>query len=569
MLILGFVLAGSTALFSLSARYDTLQQPGYGYARQSLILDENVWSNGAGCQNVDIKYTFAFMDRGGLSDTQSGTFYGPNMQDVIIPNPVGDKNLYKGFVADVKDKDYEGTVKTWAYYHCIDTGEKISAAPDASFEVTKVQYDCQADKCDGEKFCECVFPSSGGSYYKTCIDAMGKCGVECLYDAQCDSNEKCDTTKSPNACVDDCGSSTAQRKCYAGDAYYYDRCDNRKSKVDDCNSNEKCSNGYCIPACESNAYQSCYNNQVYWFNGCDQPEVAIKVCSGNNQCQVTGEIADCVEVCTSNYENKCYLNTNQIWSRDNCRNWESKVEDCVAKGMICENDICVVPEQPTCDNKPIKPCTNAVWQDYPTCKWDETNCVDPCDPQKDHKSCYNGNVWWLNNCDEPTLIYDKCELSEECRVDKCIEIEPVCIPLTETECDGNDVVQYNSCGERISLIQTCSVQQICRYGECKDVIEELCENKPPKPCDNAIWSDYPDCYWNENSCVAEIEDPCDNPQTPEQVIECNEGTTGNLEQTTGAVIGSGAMTTSQIIRLTLGGIALILGLLLIIFSSMM
>lgn len=35
------------------------------------------------------------------------------------------------------------------------------------------------------------------------------------------------------------------------------------------------------------------------------------------------------------------------------------------------------PEQ-ACDNIPTKPCANAVWNDYPDCEWDSSNCQMDC-----------------------------------------------------------------------------------------------------------------------------------------------------------------------------------------------
>ena len=40
-------------------------------------------------------------------------------------------------------------------------------------------------------------------------------------------------------------------------------------------------------------------------------------------------------------------------------------------------------EMGECDSIPNKPCDNAVWQNYPTCEWDVSNCDDAPEPNSD------------------------------------------------------------------------------------------------------------------------------------------------------------------------------------------
>lgn len=61
----------------------------------------------------------------------------------------------------------------------------------------------------------------------------------------------------------------------------------------------------------------------------------------------------------------------------------------------CGNSICDSGETSTscpgdchaqnCTNIPVKPCTNAIWQDYPTCSWDDSSCI--CTPSCTGKTC--------------------------------------------------------------------------------------------------------------------------------------------------------------------------------------
>jgi hypothetical protein len=559
LMVIGIILALVSTQFSLSGRYAVLQSPGFGEANQELTLDEPIYTAGAGCQNVVIKYQLLYVagsTKFPLVNTQYGSFVGGAMPSTKIPNPVSLDNLYRGFLAAHADKTYTGPVIASANYYCIDTGKIISKAPSATYYLKAMIIECTQGVCDGELYKDCTTTSSG-SYYTTGVTVKGKCGVSCNYDSECGTNEKCDTTKSPNACTTDCGSSVSQRKCYGGDAWFFDTCDNKKSLADDCTSLEKCENGRCIPTCAANQYQDCYNNQIYWFNACNQPGTAISGgdCRANGaDCVKSGDTAFCEKTCISGKERKCYGTTNTIWTRDSCLKWETQVEDCGAEGKVCINDVCVAKTQPICLNKPVMPTCNGVpvWKDYPDCKWDTSSCIT-CDPQKKYESCYNGNVWWFNACDKTTFISKTCGVNQECQDGACID---VCKPITDLSCDGQNIIQKDTCGKTISTAATCLDTEICRLGKCIALTDKTCTSKPSQTCEGAIWLEYPDCTWDESKC--NVIDPC-NPMPANP--------SADLIKQCGDDPGTLKLTDSQIIRIWIGGILFFLGLIIIIIGA--
>lgn len=287
---------------------------------------------------------------------------------------------------------------------------------------------------------------------------------------------------------------------------------------------------------------------------------------------MSGTTASCVASCTANYEKKCYGITNTIWSRNSCGAWESKVEDCVAEGKICENDICVIAQQQICGNKPARPsCANPagnpVWQDYPTCSWDVSSCADPCAPSKKYEACSNGNVWWFDNCNKATTISNACGPNQECltsdsgtgtTVSIC---KDKCVIDTTPICDGNTIITKDSCGNIASTVKTCADTEICRLGNCYPQENKICASKPNPICSSAVWNDWPTCSWDESSC--NVVDPCQQNPTSPECVDCKLPANENLSQCKQGL----KFTQSQVIRIWIGGILALIGLVILLIGA--
>ena len=135
-------------------------------------------------------------------------------------------------------------------------------------------------------------------------------------------------------------------QCYDNDVYWYDSCDNREEKKEECSS-AGCSNGQCkitpststtTSICTPHSYYECYdNNDMYWYDSCNNREDKKEECG------------------TSGYEGSNYCYNNDVYrdyvsrgcSEDSCYSNEErrKQEECGSTG--CENGKCKPQPPPT------------------------------------------------------------------------------------------------------------------------------------------------------------------------------------------------------------------------------
>jgi len=124
-----------------------------------------------------------------------------------------------------------------------------------------------------------------------------QCGTtdigECSYGIQNCSNgawQSCIGAVNPiteicnNTLDDDCDNSVDEfcnctdnsyTSCYNNDAYWYDSCDRRGNRKEDCLYG--CLNGVCV-TCDSHSEKRCYYNDAYWYNSCDLREERYEDC---------------------------------------------------------------------------------------------------------------------------------------------------------------------------------------------------------------------------------------------------------------------------------------------------
>jgi len=137
-----------------------------------------------------------------------------------------------------------------------------------------------------------------------------------------------------NGIDDDCDGQTDENcncqshttfSCYNGDVYWYDSCNQRQDRKEDCV--DGCEDGECL-VCEEHTYIGCYYGDVYWYDSCERREERKEDCvDGCSQGQ-------CI-TCEDHYYAGCYRN-DAYWY-DSCGRRQEKKEDCE---LGCEEGSC-------------------------------------------------------------------------------------------------------------------------------------------------------------------------------------------------------------------------------------
>lgn len=108
--------------------------------------------------------------------------------------------------------------------------------------------------------------------------------------------------------------------------------------------------------------------------------------------------------------------------------------------------------------------------------------------------CYNNNPWWYDNCGKRTTQRDACGENTKCQGGACV---PTCSGTKKNKvCKDNRLIWTDECGREVEMIQSC----VCEGNVCKQEVKQ-CSNVPVKPCDKAVWNDYPYCEWDESGCL--------------------------------------------------------------------
>lgn len=166
-----------------------------------------------------------------------------------------------------------------------------------------------------------------------------------------------------------------------------------------------------------------------------------------------------------------------------------------------------------------------------TCTTGTYSCGDnretiECQEKSDGSGNIKVNVGVVvGKCGVDCKSSSQCSSSQECKSNKCVAKEviippDICTEPTQRVCVGNSV-QEQKCGKYVSTIKTCTGTQECVNGACRDVTQPVCADQPSKPCDGAVWSDYPTCLWDTAGCPIGC--------TEDTTTQCNDGTTITVE----------------------------------------
>ena len=118
-------------------------------------------------------------------------------------------------------------------------------------------------------------------------------------------------------------------------------------------------------------------------------------------------------------------------------------------------------------------------------------CILNCTTHS-YSTCYNGDVYWYNSCNEREEIRYDCNSTQICSSGQCVD----CTTHSYSACYGGDVYWYNSCGTRETIRYDCNSTQTCSSG--------VCVNNPPAGtqiiADHTIvdrYDDIPQCWIDE------------------------------------------------------------------------
>lgn len=113
------------------------------------------------------------------------------------------------------------------------------------------------------------------------------------------------------------------------------------------------------------------------------------------------------------------------------------------------------PNDPLCDNIPVKPCDEAVWDSYPACHWDTTDCftcgnipVKPCD-----------NAVWN---EYPTCSWDESNCLSDCGI------------IPESPCFGAEWIGYPYCEWNDAGCEAIGDKVLIGEGDCWTTYTMMC-----------------------------------------------------------------------------------------------
>ena len=373
----------------------------------------------------------------------------------------------------------------YPYVHCGVTGYSCGSS-----------YVCSTNYCKYSPYnpptpsCVCYY---NGIDHHCGPDSCGKtngCG-KCYYPEYCGSDYQC---HSP--CT-----SHYTYKCYSNDVYWYNSCNQRESKKQECYS-AGCSGNKC---CTSHYTSKCYNNDVYWYSSCNHRQDKKQECGSlgcsNNQC------------CTSHYTSKCY--DNDVYWYSSCNQRQDKKQECGTLG--CSNNKCN-----TCTSHYTSKCydDDVYWYDSCNKKEDKkqecgtAGCSNnQCCTSHYTSKCYDDDVYWYSSCNNLQDKKQECGSSgcsnNKCKTQDCYDH---CISLGYNQGECLTQNQNNQCGGSIN----------CYYNFFKDTSQHFCadngetgncwcyDSEPCNDCGNTKECTQTGCCTKNEQHCSQDSDCCSN-----------------------------------------------------------
>jgi len=216
-------------------------------------------------------------------------------------------------------------------------------------------------------------------FTKDCNPVGCEVDYKCQVDTDCGGGCPSGTTLcSDGTCKADCGTPTCTDYCdgtnhYHSGYYVNDKCEYSKEDClpGTCTGNA-CQGGTCPTCNEPSGWSTC-------IDGKQSRTAYICDASTNMQCKEQKQEVDCEDnTCPSSSEQKpC---EDALWNDFPTCNWDDTTcsKNCItdANCASCSSK-CVGGKCVELTNIPMPPCKEATWEDYPLCHWDSSKCPIP------------------------------------------------------------------------------------------------------------------------------------------------------------------------------------------------
>jgi hypothetical protein len=311
------------------------------------------------------------------------------------------------------------------------------------------------------------------------IDSCDPDTVGCRSDAipGCDCSAQAPSAScDANALVtkDGCGNVVSVATCDDGDECTVDACDAAEKK---CTSTKITSGACCSPEPVS---QTCQGNSLLWVDECGNVVGVAEECDDGNPCTVDycdGTIDACAttpllegDCCKPNEEQACV--NGQVRWLDSCGNAGAVVDSC-DDGKPCTDNGCAGAD---CT---FTPSTK------PECQ--------PCQPFATTR-CEDGNVVWVDSCDNQGALAVLCDDGDPCTTDGCDDKSNLCVHLPTgggecpedprpcsgeptKSCNNGHLIQLDACGAMVGIAESCLDGDPCTVDSCNSATS-ACEHTP-------------------------------------------------------------------------------------------
>jgi len=343
-------------------------------------------------------------------------------------------------------------------------------------------------------------PGGGGI---DCDDECAYIGQHCANGGICGDydSDPCLECSPPPSCTDEC-SYIGQKRC--SNSTHYQVCGNYDSDAClewsssyYCGSGKVCSNGNCISQCISHDHKACYNNDVYWYNSCNQREGKFQECGS------TSSWSNWTYACSDNKVYKTRSRTVRGCSNASCYSRQETdtqfVEDCSQRSNACGYGNCSDTQ------RPVWSCSNG--QCVYTCVESSSCCASHA-----YKQCYNNDVYWYNSCGNREEKVNECGTSGWVNNYKCsgnyLQREWINRGCSNASCFANsEWKNYQNCGsDSWTDNYRCSGNWVQRQKHKKGCANNSCY-------DYYQWENYQNCsdlgkVCQNGQCVLGCEDEC-------------------------------------------------------------
>jgi hypothetical protein len=313
------------------------------------------------------------------------------------------------------------------------------------------------ETCAGDKCVTSCTPDAARRCVGDDVYWFDSCGKQQEIADDCKAGETCSGDK----CVTSCTGHAAKR-CVGNKLYWFDSCEKQQDVAASCKSGEVCTDDRCVSSCTGHASKRCVGSKVYWFDSCEkQQEVAAsckrgETCNGD-RCEVevkqeavpkpelkvepkpesTPATKEAKGTCNTRGAKRCVGGT--LYWADSCDKSVPVNPSCTT-GLSCSGDRC----ESSCSMHGSKRCVGNDLYWFDTCQKQEDlaeacrgECVGnacvaapkapdadtatekDCGDKKHAKRCVTKdsgkNVWYVDECGNPTSIAETCLGNERCK----------------------------------------------------------------------------------------------------------------------------------------------------------